>query len=220
VPHPLDSTYKAAVQAAKRIRGIIIGESPYAEEDGPTGVPFMTQTWEQLRNPVCSGQYVVQSVTGKWIYPVAKRRAKSLPIEFARECMLEMHGVVLLNAAYSLPTQVEIEAEAGPQGDKTDLEYRLKCRQARKTLIAKKMKADWAKNKSLLQKIIKPHHPLVILCGMNVKKQIGENIRKLGAEFVNPCHPATFNVQTPKRYREWLKYWDVGRVNDILKKRT
>ncbi len=220
LPHFLNPTYEAAVLAAEKIRGIIIGESPYAEEDGPTGVPFMTQTWEQLRNPVCSGQYVVQSVTGKWIYTIAKRRAKSSPVELATECLLGKHGVVLLNAAYSLPTQAEIMAELGPQVGPIDPNYKRKSRRARKKLIAEKMKAAWDTNKDLLQKILEHHSPLVILCGTTIENQIGMGVRSLATEVVNPCHPATFNVQTPGRYNEWLKYWDVGRVNEILKKRT
>ena len=223
-PHLLDPSYEAAVRSAKKIRGIIIGESPYAEDDGPTDVPFMTRSWEQLRNPLCSGQYVVQSVTGTSIYPIAKRRATSSPMEFATECLLGKYGVVLLNAAYALPTRAELMAQVGlaPQGNKEALKKsKNKCRRERKNLIDKRMNADWTKNGALLQ-ALKPHRPLVVLCGARIETQLGSNIRALFTsvdDVINPCHPATYNVHTPSRYVEWLRYWDVGRMNEILKGR-
>ena len=94
-----------------------------------------------------------------------------------------------------------------------------KSKYHRKKIIAKTMKADWDKNKDVLQKVLERHHPLVILCGKLIEEQIGMDVRRICEEVDNPCHPTTFNVQTPNRYKEWLKYWDVGRVKEILNKR-
>jgi hypothetical protein len=216
-PHPVDSDYEKAVLRANRVDLVIIGESPYDEEDGPTGVPFITETWEQLRNPVCSGQYIIQSVTGQWIYSIAQSCKESTPIEFAVEHLLQVHGVVLLNAAYALPTDDQIAAEAGPQGEITNSQYKGRCQRARERLIRAMMRVDWDRcNKDLLRKILRRHSPMIIMCGVKIRGEVGSDIRAMGAEVVNPCHPALFNVQTPKRYREWLEYWDVGKLGNFI----
>jgi hypothetical protein len=213
VPHPLDPKYEEAILRAERIDVVVIGESPYEEKAGPANIPFMTEEWVQLRNPTASGQYVVQSITGRWIYEIANAPSSGAsPCDFACGELLQRYHAVLLNAAYALPTTADIAATF--QEDDYITEYQWE--KARDELLVKRAEADWTNNQRILQAIRK-WQPLAFVSAGAAKEILGEGLKEFDGFYT--CHPALFNVQEPARYQEWLQVWDVGQIKDWLKKR-
>jgi hypothetical protein len=213
VPHPLDPKYEEAIFRAGRIDVVVIGESPYEEKAGPAKIPFMTEQWVQLRNPMTSGQYVVQSITGRWIYEIANAPSSGAsPCDFACGELLRRYHAVLLNAAYALPTTADIAAKFQEDDYITDYQWD----KARDELLVKRVEADWMNNQRILQAIRK-WQPLAVVSAGVADKILREGLKEFDG--FHTCHPSLFNVQEPARYQDWLQVWDVGQIKDRLKKR-